>query len=251
MRVVICSFLLIALSFQPLFAAQDEIHIALFLLEPFMMRDEKTGESAGVTVDYWREYVAPRMGLTVRVSGPFPIRRVEMMLQNGEVDVVPLFTKIPSREERFLFPETHLTEITSVLMVRPDSPITEVKGAEILYNKKIGFLEQAYIPPMLRHPSITFEFLADEDYRQLNLNKLWAGRVDALLDINYLSLRYYLRQKNYENRVRIVSLPVERVKVYSVFRKTAEGELLKKQYDKINREGLKQGVFSRMSERYF
>lgn len=227
------------------------LRLAIFLLEPYMMENPVTGEPGGITVDYWREYIAPRMGYELEVVGLFPVNRVERMLEMGEVDVAPLFTRIPSREERFLYPETPLTEITSCLILSPDSPLREVTQSEDLFDMRIGFLEGGYVPPLLQHPRISLELVASEDYRKLNLNKLFAGRLDAALDINYLSLMYYLKDRGLTDRVRILMLPVEKVNVYSIFRKTPEGDQLREQYDSINRQGQADGVFDSIAEGYF
>ena len=233
-----------------LFSQTKPLRAAVFLLEPFMMTDPEHQEVTGAVIDYWQEFLAPRMNREIEVVGLFPILRLEKMLESGEIDIAPLFTKIPTREERFLYPETPLSEIISCLIVLPDSPIQEAKTTEDLKNTRIGFIEGGYIPPMLKDPSITIELVSSEDYRKINLNKLFAGRIDALLDINYISLQYYLKEGGLTDRVRIVLLPTETVYIYSIFRKTREGEQLRREFDQANREGLRLGIFKSILARY-
>ncbi len=229
---------------------QDKVlRLAVFLLEPYMMRDS-SGAAAGAVVDYWKEYLGPRMGYSIEVLGLYPVKRLEKMLESGEIDVAPLFTKIPSREALFLYPRTHFAEVTSCLAVLPDHPITEVRGQETMYGLKLGFLEAAFVPPLLKHPRITLELVANEDYRQIHLNKLFAGRLDGLLDINQISLMYYLKERNYQDSVRIVPLPVPKEKIYSIFRNTPEGQRLRTEYERVNEEGLRAGVFEAILRRY-
>ncbi len=219
------------------------LRLAVFQLEPFMLKDERTGEVGGAVVDYWVKYLGPRMGLSIEVVDLFPITRLEKMLESGEIDVAPLFTKVPSREARFLYPGTHFFEIASCLVVLPDSPIAGIAKQDELYGKRIGFLEGAFLPPLLRHSRITIELVTNEDYRRILLNKLLARRVDAMLDINRVSLEYYLEARGYSDRVRLIPLPVEATPIYSIFRNTEEGKKLAADYDRVNAEAARKGVF--------
>lgn len=115
---------------------------------------------------------------------------------------------------------------------------------------RIVFMEDAYIPSFLVHENISFHLITAEDYRQTFFNMLFARRVDATLDINYVSLVEYLRNHDYEDKVRIVSLPVEPLKVYSIFRKTEEGMRLRDAFDAANREGLAERRFEMMVNEY-
>jgi ABC-type amino acid transport substrate-binding protein len=223
----------------------ETVKMAAFQLEPFMMNDE-SGEVTGIAVEYWRQYIAPRMGVDLEVLGVFPIVRALALLESGEIDIIPNMTKIPEREEKFLFPETILAQIDSCLIVRPDSPLSSITKPEDLYGMRIGFLDAAYIPPMFIDERIDLELVQHQDYRQINLNKLWAGRLDGVLDINYISMIYYLNKKGYRERVKVIPLPTEAVHVYTVFRDTEKGRNLRKRYDKVNAKGLEQGIFDKM-----
>lgn len=225
----------------------ETLRLAVFQLEPFMMASADGGVT-GVTVEYWRTWLAPRMGYELEVLGPFPIKRAEKMLENGEVDAVCQLTRIPDREVRFRYPKTPLTQIVSCIAVTRESPLVSVDSTKNFYDLKLGFIEAAYIPPMLKHPRIRFELVSNEDYRMINLNKLFAGRLDALLDINWVSFLYYIAEHDMTQRLRIMLLPVEPVPVFTIFRKDARGAVLAAQYDNANAEGIRLGVFDRMTE---
>ncbi len=246
-----CLFIILIFSLAFVYGQEPSLRMALFQLEPFMVQDPITGELGGASVDYWVDYIAPAMGYRVEVLGLFPVNRVMVMLEKGEIDIAPLFTRIPEREELFLFPKTHYDEVESCLMVKNESSIKEIHRQEELFDKRFGFLEGAYLPPIMSHPRIEIELVANTDYRQMNYNKLMAGRIDAWLDINMVSLRYYLQAKGYLSKVRIIELPAEKAKIYSVFRKTPEGEKLSAEYDRINEEGMENGVFEKILASYF
>jgi len=250
MRRLFLTVLMLLSAFARGFGETRTIRMAVHPVEPYMMADPATGGAAGASVDYWVEYIAPRLGYTVELVGVFPIIRLMAMLEKGEIDVAPLFTKTPDREARFLFPETHSADVMGCLMVLPESPIIEVKRREDLFGKRIAYLEGAFLPPLLDHPAITIELVSSVDFRRINLNKLLYGRVDAWFEINHVSTLYYLKKNGLLDMVRVIPLPTETTHIYSIFRKTPEGERLRDEYDRVNREGVRDSVFERILNRY-
>ena len=230
--------------------AGDTVRIAVINLEPFLTDKGAGKPPGGIAVDYWRDYIAPQMDVNVEFSGPYPIRRAEYMLKNGEVDAVMHLTKIPEREKEFLFPETHLTGIRSCLVVKKDSKTRNVSKTEDMYGWSILFIDSAYVPEMLLHNRINIEKVSGTDFRQVQLKMLFAGRGEAMLDINQVSLLFYLRNRGYLNRVWIIPLPVQPQKVYTIFSKTARGINLKERFDQVNRKGLKERIFEKMTQDY-
>jgi len=72
------------------------VRMAVFMLDPFMMQENATSKKVvGVTIDYWKEFIAPQMGVDFEVAGIYPILRALQMLRDGEADVVSQLTKIP------------------------------------------------------------------------------------------------------------------------------------------------------------
>jgi ABC-type amino acid transport substrate-binding protein len=241
-------FILVLVSCSSL-SAQKTLKMAVYQLEPFMMEvaPKKLG---GVTVEYWRRYIAPKLGVNLEVVGPYPIPRVVKMLENGEVDTVSQLTKIPEREALFIYPQTHLTYVTTCMMVLPENQLNEIRSPADFYGKKIGFTEDTFLPPFMIDGRITIELISSADYRRVNLNKLFAGRIDGILDLNYESFHYYLIQNGLFPKVKALLLPVEPVKVYSLFRRTPEGRVLSEAFDRVNREGLASGVFSEITKEF-
>lgn len=75
------------------------------------------------------------------------------------------------------------------------------------------------------------------------------GRVDALLDINYLSLVYEMNSKGYSKDIRIIPLDEDRVAIYSLFARTYRGRKLRALYDEII-ETVPPDAFDRITDRY-
>lgn len=250
MKFILCLFMscMILFWYDPVCA--KKIRMAVFKLEPFMMQGENSKDITGITVQYWREFIAPEMGVELEVVGLLPILRASYMLQSGEVDVISQLTKIPEREEKFLYPDTPLTSIQSCIIVLPDSPLYKVDSQKDLYGMTIGFIQAAYIPDMMIHEKIRLDLITTTDFRGMNYKKLVKRRMDALLDINLVSEEYWLKKNGYMNKVRIIPLPVEPVYVYSIFRKTPEGQALSDAYDKANTKGIQQNMFGKISEKF-
>lgn len=231
---------------------QENVVIGIFNLPPYMMEVGHDKKPGGAAIDFWRTCIAPNTGEKIEIvgAGPFPPPRLFTMLEKGEVDVVNNITRVPEREKLFLYSESYLAEISSCLIVRKDSPITKVTRQEDLFDKTIGFIVGGYVPPLLQHERITFDLISDTDYGKVLLDKLLAKRFDACLHINYISLLYDLRLKGYEDKVRVVLLPVDKVKVYSIFRKSEKGERLREMFDRVNRTYYKTDTYLDLARKY-
>lgn len=240
--------LAIAVSFAP--AGAETVRMAIFQQEPFMMTLPETKVPGGVVVDYWRDYVSPRLGMTLEVIGPYPLARALKLLESGDVDVVSQLTKIPEREALFAYPETPLALIATGLVVLKDDPLTEVAKAADLYGKKIGFVDNAYLPDFFVDSGIELELIPAVDYREINMRKLIAGRIDAVLDINLDSFAYYLKSSKYAGSVRVLPLPVDKIATYSIFANTERGRHLCAAFERVNAEGFAKGVYREMYGKY-
>lgn len=244
--ILIISLILYTISLN----AAEKVRIGTFMLPPFMMEVGADKKPGGAAIDYWEKYIAPKMNAEVEAFGPFPILRVTKMLEDGQIDVITNMTKIPQRETIFIYPETNMSEIASCLIVLEESPLKKVTGQKDLLNLRIGFIEGGFIPQLFKHEKIFIEMTANTDFREILFNKLMAKRYDAFLDINYMSLLYYLKGKEYKNRVRTILLPIEKIKVYSVFQKSERGKRLSKMFDKINSLYYKTDIYNNLARKY-
>jgi ABC-type amino acid transport substrate-binding protein len=251
MRRIACAFVAALVLCLSAAGQEKTLRIAGFPLEPYVMENAAGGEATGAVIRYWKEYLGPRMGYKLEVSGPFPINRVEAMLKNGEIDVAVLFTKIPARDALFKYPEHPFAEVACGVSVLPNSPIKAITKPDDFFGMRIGYIEGAFVPPFFKDPRIAFDTIATGlDYREVGFNRLIAGRVDVLLEINMVSIQYYINTHGYRNRVRLMPVPIPETPVYSIFRRTPEGERLAREYDAVNAEGLREGVFERLLDSY-
>ena len=250
MKIIVKVFFMSIILLTSTQISAKTVKMAVFKLVPFMMEDSKSKQIVGVTIDYWKEYIAPEMGIDLEIIGIYPILRAQQLLKSGKVDVVSQLTKIPERKANFLYPETPLTSIISCLVVLKDSPLQEVHKTEDLFYKSIGFIKAAYIPNMLIHDKISLELVSTTDFRKMNYSKLVRKRVDAMLDINFISMKYWLINQGYIDHIRFIMLPVKPKEVYSIFRQTREGAALCDSFNEINKRGLSEGIFDKISKKY-
>ncbi len=228
----------------------EKIRIGWFALEPFIIDPGQGKPPTGATIEYYGKYLVPKMGLEVEWVGPFPFTRLTEMLEKQEIDAIAQFTKTAEREAKFLFPQTPLTHIVTCIMVNKDNPLTKITKADDLFNTTIGYFETGFIPPMLKNDKIKFDLTKSQDYRKINLEKLLAKRFEAMLDINYLSMAYYLKVNGYSDKVKVLLLPVDPVAVYCMFVKSEKGARFVKLYDKANADLIKQKTFEGISKKY-
>jgi ABC-type amino acid transport substrate-binding protein len=227
---------------------RDTVRVGTFMLAPFMMQSYDGKQATGVGVDFWVHHAGPQMGVDVEVLGPFPIKRALKLLEDGSIDVIPNMTKIPEREEMFLFSEVPLSEIIPCIVVLKKNPLKKVTKQDDLYNMKMEHLDATYIPNILRHPSIKIDFLTGDDYFQGLIDMLDAGRVDAFIHINYFSLKYELMKHAKNDTYRILQLPDEKIKVYCVFSKTERGKKFRDMFNTANASLFKDHIYDSIAE---
>jgi len=242
------SHILLLLSIPCILFARDTVRVGTFMLRPFMMEGQDKRQTAGVAVDFWEKYVAPEMDVDIDASGPFPIMRTQKMLEDGDIDVICNMTKIPEREEKFIFSAQPLSEIAISIVVLKESRLKKVTCRDDLYNLRVVSLEKTFIPPLLASEKIKIELVSGADFFQRFIEMLEAGHADAFLHINNYSLRYELAQFGKTDSYRIIALPVDKVKVYCVFTKSERGLMLSKKFDAVNRSLFKARVYDSLAE---
>lgn len=241
--------ILLLLMIPVLSISQESIKIGTFSLPPFMMKVDSDKKTGGVAIDFWENYIAPEMNVKIEAIGPFPAMRTIKMLEDGYIDLIPNMTSIPARKEKFIFPKTPLSQITTCLVVPKESPLKKIRKKEDLFNLRILFLEGGYIPKLLRHDKITIEFVSGADYFKRFVEMLDAKRVDAFLHINHLSLMYELKQMGIRDKYRIITLPVKKINVYCIFQKSDRGRRLAEKFEKINAPLFNAGIYNKMAEK--
>jgi ABC-type amino acid transport substrate-binding protein len=229
----------------------EKVRMVIIQTEPFSMETESDHIPCGASIDYWKEYLAPRMGIELDILGPVSLERAKNMIETGEADVLTQIVRTKDRESLFHYPETPLAEITPGIVVAAESKIREIRSPKDLSMARIGYAQGSYIPSFLVANDITLDLIPFANYREMNLKKLFANRLDALFEPNTESMRYYLAKRELLEKVRFLELPVEKLNLYSVFGKTETGLRLAREFDRLNRIARDENIYAGFFKEYF
>lgn len=220
-----CLWMLLSLMIWAGSAAAEEITIGYFDLPPHAMIED--GKHTGALIDYWETYVAPAMGVTLNWRGPLPPVRLLNELETGRLNVIALMAKNDERQKLFDFPEKPFFKMNSGLAVLRENPLSEIKSVEDLVHLKIGFFQKGIIPPAMQDSRITWEMLSTADWQTSNVQKLMAGRIDAVFNAESYSLSYVVHTMAYEDKIKVMIIPGTEVGNFSLFSKKDNGRFLK------------------------
>jgi hypothetical protein len=138
------------------------------------------------------------------------------------------------REKKYLFPTKPYCTGHASLWVLQGCPLKKLTNVRELFNWRIGFVEGSVINPFLVNENIMVENAGVEDYKKMNFDKLFAGRLNAIYDHNEYALAYEAAQLKMSDRVRVVSLPLEPSYYYTAFVKSDRGKMLLNRYEPVN-----------------
>ena len=229
----------------------EEIKIGYFEVAPHI--SFKNGKPSGALVDYWEDFLASKMNLTIRWIGPLPFKRMLHMLETGEINCVPIMALTLKRKEKFAYPTLPFDTVVAGVVVPINSKLKGNFSADLLKGLQIGYFNAGYLPPYFKNENFNWAILHSANWRASNLKKLLSGRIAAILDLDHRVLEYgLLRDKPYSSDLRIVKFPQFQTKVYSTFSKLDNGKFLRK-YNLIHSRILKnnKGLYKRLFEHYF
>lgn len=229
---------------------ENTIIIGYFKFEPYSIENPNNPEApTGAAVDYWEKYIAPEIGMTIVWKGALPVLRLLNDLEKGDLDAILFMGKTLERASKFLYPEKEYIIIPQNLILRKDDPLNEVTKIDDLFGKSIGTVAGGIVPPFFQNDQVIIEFASGEDYKTINLNKLLAKRIDAITD-DKDSILYMASKAGILDQLKVIPLPIEPNKSYTIFSKTEKGEELLKLYEPVNADLMKKDVFSKLILNY-
>lgn len=210
-RLAISLFCLTLLSAAPARA----FTVGFFLFEPHAMIED--GEPAGAAVEYFRDHIAPEMGLDVEFVGPVPFSRLLKNFRDGEYDAVLLLAKNRERADRFVYPEEPFGEMQSALLVDVALLPDRVTSPESLRGLLIGYTERAWRPSALRESWLNFDMVSSTSATILNFRKFDQGRLDAVYSPDKNALLYRKNRVRLSRPSKIVTIADTTRGFYTVF----------------------------------
>lgn len=215
----------------------DTIKMGYFTLPPHQFEESgSSGKEQGASITYFEE-VAGKMGYKVKWIGPLPLPRLTEYLKKGtEVDGTAGFPKIPVFETFLYYSEKPLYMGQPVLGVTKDNPLTEIKTIDDIRGYRIGLVKSSsgrYNPLIDNNRDVLkLEELGGEKWMQINIEKLVAGRLNALFDRQQYTMPYVAATLNLDRKIKILPMPSPPTPMFITFSKASKkGKVLLDKYN--------------------
>jgi ABC-type amino acid transport substrate-binding protein len=218
-------------------AEAEKVRIGVFLHSPIVMQNAPDEEPYGPGVDYAKA-VARALGYEPVLS-LLPVARILSYLRSGELDMSLEFGMIEERKSYLLYPDTHCLVTQPALTVLADNPLASISSVRDVAGLRIGYILGAYPGHFFDDAKdVFFDHAPGTAWIAQNIGKLLAGRIDAILDQNEFSCLEEARRQGVEDRVKVLTLPVEGFRSYVVFsRASPKGERLLRAYNALEKTG--------------
>ena len=221
--------------------------VGYFLFEPHAM--VQNGQPAGAAVDYFRDYIAPEMGLDVEFVGPVPFARLLENFREGEYDAVLLLAKNRVREGQYVYPAEPFGEMQSALLVNVKQLPDNVTSPESLRGMVIGYTEKAWRPPLMRRPWLKFDMVISTSATIINFRKFDQGRIDAVYSPDKNALLYRKNRVRIRRPCKVVTIDGTDVGFYTVFHLGVDPAIVRV-YEKALEKVRRKTPYSALVEKY-
>ena len=211
--------------------SQDTLKMGYFGIPPHVVKlDDEAPKGAAVT--YFNDYISPSLGLEVEwdIQATPPTRLFDQ-LKSGEKDAMIFLGKTEQRTEFLHYPDPYLT-VPETLAFKKGNSANGITKVDDLYGLTIGFLVGGRIPDALQNDKINFKLLAGNRLFERNLEKLLAGRIDAVYAPLSTALTEIIEQMGVSDQVELISIEfLEPVQIYTVFSKKSVSEEFVEKYN--------------------
>ncbi|MBE9552606.1 MAG: transporter substrate-binding domain-containing protein [Proteobacteria bacterium] len=199
--------------------AQETLSMGYFDIPPHVVNVEG-GTPAGAAISYFKEYIAPHLGVAVDWDGgATPPTRLMDQLRNGDKDAMIFLGKTIERTEYLHYPDPYLI-VPETLAFKKDSPVDRITRVGDLHGLTVGFLVGGRIPEALRDDKIKYDLIAGKRLFERNVEKLLLGRVDAVYAPLSTALVSIIDEMEVSDQVKLVTIEfLEPVQIYTVFSK--------------------------------
>ncbi|MCE2573890.1 substrate-binding periplasmic protein [Motilimonas eburnea] len=167
-------------------ALATKVKIGYFELPPHMYQGENSN-AQGASVNYFNQ-VFKQMDYEVEWVGPLPYMRLLKMIEKGQIDALPLMQE-SEKEPLFQFPDAPYYSPQPVLFVKKSNPLQQVQSIDDIRGLTIGFIAGVEPSPFIKthEKELKMEYMAQQDWLELNLMKLKRNRIDAVYGLNQVS----------------------------------------------------------------
>jgi len=212
--------------------AQELLRIGYWNIPPHVtgVTDRKP---QGAAISYFEKHIAPHFGVPVAWDANItPPTRLMDQLQKGQKDAMIFLGHTKERTEYLHYPDPYL-DIPQTFAFVSSHPIDRIAKVSDLYGLTVGFLVGGRLPEELRDDKIRYDLIAGEHLFRRNVEKLLAGRIDAIYAPLTIALENILKQMEPGGQVKLVPIEfLDPVLIYTVFSKKTVSEVVVEKYNK-------------------
>ncbi|WP_390615083.1 hypothetical protein [Maricurvus nonylphenolicus] len=200
---------------------------------PHIVYNTKTHQAEGPLVEFLSQHIAPAMNTEMNfVFIEMPLVRVLTEMKKGTVAGAAMFGYTEARAHNHLYPRNNFAQMQAVIAVRKDHPLEQIETIEDLYPLKITYVQAAILTPFVKDQNLNWEWTSGNNVWRRNLQKLAAGRAEAVYSPQVANIIYGAIDSGVEKKIRILLLPEPPQKLYTLFSKHPKHKGLLERYDK-------------------
>jgi ABC-type amino acid transport substrate-binding protein len=226
------------------------MRIGYYQFEPYVIFQGKDKAPGGPLGEYWEVYLIPEMKVSVKWMGPLPLLRLLKYFEQDKMDAVLLFPRDEEMAKQYMYPQTPFMTGRPGLTLLKDFPLEKISRKNDVHNLEISYVKGGYLPPFLKGESIVIDYTTKEKYLTVNLDKLMKKRVDAVFNLDIVTILFEADKHVYGDRIKTLVLPVRPIEFYTLFSPSGQGQKLLRLYNPVNNRLYKAGTFVRLTEKY-
>lgn len=222
--------ILLIISTSASFLGAEEVKLGYFINDPHITTNSISGKPEGILVDFLEKIIAPEMGVTFKFIHQ-PLARTLNSMEFGIIDGAVLFGYTRERAAKFNYPQNSFFKMQSTMVLNIDNPLTRISSIEDIKNLNISYAIDAIVTPFIKNSHIQMYMMSGNDPLARNLKKLQERRTDAVFWPDMSSVIYTLNKLNMDN-LKILTIPEDKIELYTIFSKATKNQNLAIRYDK-------------------
>lgn len=209
----------------------ESLTLGYFVLGPHIYQSED-GRASGPLPEFLAEHIGPAMGVEFNLVN-MPLARILKDMEAGRIAGAALFGFNEARNLVFAYPKNSFTLMHPVIAVVNTHILTKVESFDDIDNLSIGYVNGAIVSPFMLKYDVKFTNIYGSNTWERNIKRLLKGHIDAAYSPIEMNMRYVASKLNVLDKIRILRLPEEPMKLYSIFAKHSQfiNTNLAKRYD--------------------
>lgn len=251
MRIIMKKYFLLFVMLQISPLKAESLTLGYFVLGPHIYHDAE-GKTLGPLAEFLTEHIGPAMGVKFNLVN-MPLARILKDMKDGRIAGAALFGFTKARDLVFTYPKHSFISMHPVITVLKSHPLTKVDSFDDIANLSIGYVKDAIVSPfMYKHDKVFINIYGSNTWER-NINRLLKGHIDAAYSPIDANMRYVASKLGVLDNIRIIRLPEEPMKLYTLFSKSKQfiNSNLVKRYDDAFERIDGETVYKKIFNRYY